>query len=51
MTKVTITAAVAVALLCTLVAGTAGVPNVERQSERLPSKYVSGHHASLQPVW
>jgi hypothetical protein len=51
MKKITLTAAVATALLFALAAGTAGVPTVHGQSDGSPSKYVSGHHASLSPVW
>jgi hypothetical protein len=51
MKKVMLTAAVTAALLCALAAGTAGVPTVHGQSDGSPSKYVSGHHASLSPVW
>ena len=49
--KVILTAAVATALLFALAAGTAGIPTVHGQSDGSPSKYVSGHHASLSPVW
>ena len=49
--KVILTAAVATALLFALAVGTAGIPTVHGQSDGSPSKYVSGHHASLSPVW
>jgi hypothetical protein len=51
MQKITLTAAIAAVLLFAIVAGTAA-SRVDAQSGGLsPSKYVSGHHAILSPVW
>ncbi len=50
MQKITLTAAIAAVLLFAIAAGTAA-SRVDVQSGASPSKYVSGHHAILSPVW